>query len=314
MKKLVMVVHGGAGPDSEFIRQHTKEYEEGIAAAVEAGYKVLEEGGSAVDAVEASVNALEDNPYFNAGKGSAINAKAEVEMCASIMQGKDRKSGAVAILKNVRNPISLARAVMEKTRHIYLGGVGALDFAKTVKAPLEPESYFITDHQYEAYEEKRKELKKEVQDGQLIALEQINERMHGTIGAVALDSKGNIAAATSTGGTECAKEGRIADSSMVGVGTYADNATCAVSTTGDGEYHIQHVSAYQIASLVEYKGESVPAACRYLIHEKCKDVEGDMGLIAVDTKGDFALEFNSDRMHRGWRTSEDALTVKIYKD
>ena len=296
MSKIALIVHGGAGPGSDYIKQHIKEYEDGLKGAVEAGYKVLEEGGTAVEAVEASVMYLEDNPHFNAGKGSALNAKAEVEMCASIMQGQDKKSGAVAIIKNVRNPVSLARAVMDKTKHIFLGSIGALDFAKKIRLPLEPGSYFITQYQYSMYEEKRDELK---ESGQLVALEQINERIHGTVGAVALDRHSNIAAATSTGGTEYCKEGRIADSAMIGIGTYADNNTCAVSTTGDGEYLIKNIAASQIASLMEYKGLGVAEACCYFIQEKCKDEEGDMGLIALDKEGNIALEFNSERYAPG---------------
>ena len=311
MNKFIIAVHGGAGPDSEHIHENITGYKDGLTAALNAGYAVLEKGGSAVEAVEAAVKVMEDNPLFNAGRGSAINAKAEVEMCASIMEGKKRKSGAVAIVKNVKNPISLARAVMEKTQHIYLGSHGALAFAQEIKAPLEPDAYFITEYQYETYEEKRKEVGA---DNQKVAGEQIADRMHGTVGAVALDRQGNLAAATSTGGTEYQKEGRIGDSSMVGVGTYADNRTCAVSGTGDGEYNIQNVVGFHISALMEYKGMELQDACRYLLHEKLKDVKGDMGLIAIDGKGNVALEFNSDRMHRGYKTCDGKLHVAIYEE
>lgn len=311
MKKIALVVHGGAGPDSDYIKQHQEEYKAGIAAAIEAGYTILENGGTAVEAVEAAVKSLEDNVHFNAGKGAALNANAEVEMCASIMQGQDKRSGAVAIIKHIRNPVSLARAVMEKTKHIYLGSTGALKFAQQIKMQMEPASYFITQYQYSMYEEKRKELGEEW-DG--IALESVNDESHGTVGAVALDKWGNIAAATSTRGTEYCNEGRIADSSMIGIGAYADNNTCAVSTTGDGEYHIKNVSAFQIAALMEYKGLSLAEACHYFIHEKCKNEKGDMGLIALDKNGHIALEFNSERMHRGWRTTNQQLAIKIYKE
>lgn len=309
MKKIGIVVHGGAGPDSDYIKQHAAAYKKGIEEAIETGYQLLERGHTALDAVEAAVKKLEDNPLFNAGKGSALNAKAEVEMCASIMDGKLLKSGAVAIVKNVRNPVTLARAVMEKTPHIYLGAAGAMDYAKTINIALEPDAYFITEHQYQKFEEKRK---KEGQGSHLIGQEQLAERMHGTVGAVALDQHGNIAAATSTGGMENNKEGRIADSSMIGVGCYAHNATCAISTTGDGEYLIRHVTAHNIAALIEYKGLSLPEAAYYFIHEKCKEVKGDMGLIGIDVHGNIALEFNSERMHRGWRTSDKAMEVFIY--
>jgi L-asparaginase / beta-aspartyl-peptidase len=309
MSKIAIAVHGGAGPDSEFVKQNKKKYEEGIGEAINAGYEVLESGGSSIDAVEAAVKTLEDNPIFNAGKGSALNAKAEVEMCAAIMKGENLDSGAVAIVKNVKNPVSLAKAIMERTKFIYLGDRAALDYAKEINIRLETDAYFITDHQYEAFEKARKE---QGGDTHHIALEEINQRMHGTVGAVALDRQGNLAAATSTGGTEYAKEGRIGDSSMIGVGCYANNKTCAVSTTGDGEVLIQHVSAFHISALMEYKGFSLKEAAYYLINEKCKDVDGDMGLIAVDPKGNIAIEFNSERMHRGYRSTDHKLWVAVY--
>jgi beta-aspartyl-peptidase (threonine type) len=169
---------------------------------------------------------------------------------------------------------------------------------------MEPEEYFITDHAIEQYQEKKKELE---QEGKLFS-----EEMHGTVGAVALDRYGNIAAATSTGGTECNKEGRIGDSSMVGAGTYADNKTCAVSATGDGEYNIRFVTGFHIAALVEYKELSLNEACNYLVHEKAKDIEGDMGLIAINANGEIAMAFNSERMHRGWKTDQEQGWVEIY--
>ncbi|MGE5519708.1 MAG: isoaspartyl peptidase/L-asparaginase family protein [Candidatus Dadabacteria bacterium] len=310
MNKIAIAVHGGAGPDSDFIHKNKVGYKKGIEDAINAGYQVLENGGTSIDAVEAAVKRLEDNPLFNAGKGAALNSKAEVEMCASIMRGEDLNSGAVAIVKNVKNPVSLARAVMEKTRHIYLGNQGALDFAKEIDLPLETDAYFITDHQYEVYAEA---TKKDSGAPQKVAPEQINESMHGTVGAVALDQYGNIAAATSTGGTENAKEGRIGDSSMIGIGSYANNDTCAVSSTGDGEVLIKHVSGFHISALMEYKGFSLNEAAWYFIHEKCKDVSGDMGIIAVDNKGNIAIEFNSERMHRGSKTSDSSLKVAIYR-
>lgn len=309
MDKIAIVVHGGAGPDSEFIKKNKEGYTKGLEEAVHAGYRVLEKGGSAMDAVEAAVRSMEDNPLFNAGKGSALNAKAEVEMCAAIMSGKDLRSGAVAIVKNVRNPVSLARQVMEKTGHIYLGSHGALGFAQEIKVPLEPDAYFITEHRYKEYDEKRKKAK---DDDQAVAKEQVAERMHGTIGAVAVDKKGNVAAATSTGGTEYQKEGRIGDSSMIGVGAYANNSTCAVSTTGDGELHIQNVSAFHISALMEYRNMSLREACHFFIHQKCKAVKGDMGLIAIDPEGNIALEFNSERMFRGWKTASGESGTEIY--
>ncbi|MCW3104179.1 MAG: asparaginase [Bacteroidetes bacterium] len=310
MEKIGIVIHGGAGPDSEFIKKHKQEYEEGLRKALDKGYEVLKNKGKAIDAVEAAVNELENNPIFNAGRGSAINAKGEVEMCASIMNGQNLNSGAVAIVKNVRNPVSLAKAVMLNTSHIYLGGEGALNYAKSINIELEPESYFVTEHQYDAYAKKRKEA---YASNRHIAMEQIHERSHGTVGAVALDHEGNIAAATSTGGTEFCKEGRIGDSSMIGVGSYADNSTCAVSTTGDGEYLIRGVIAHSVSNVMKYTKADVQEAARKVIFEENKDAEGDMGVIAIDRDCNIAIEFNSARMHRGWKTPK-GTGVGIYKD
>jgi L-asparaginase / beta-aspartyl-peptidase len=307
-KRFALAVHGGAGPDSDHIKENIEGYKKGIENALNAGYAVLEKGGSAVDAVEAAVKSLEDDPLFNAGKGASLNEMAEAEMCASIVDGKKQRSGAVAIVRNVKNPISLARAVMEKTEHIYIGGEGALDFARQIKAPMEPDAYFITEHQFEEYEKKRKEKDR---NRQTAALHQVENRMHGTVGAVALDIYGNLAAATSTGGTEHDKRGRIGDSSMVGIGSYADNNTCAVSTTGDGEYVMKHVSAFHIAALMEYKGLSLEEASEFFMKEKFTD-KGDIGFIAINPQGHVVFQFNSERMHRGCRSSSGEMMVEIY--
>ena len=308
MNKVAIAIHGGAGPDSDYIKQNTKEYKKGLQEAINEAYAMLEEGSSAVDVVEAAIKALEDNPLFNAGKGSALTENANVEMCASIMNGFDLKCGAAAIVKNVRNPIRLARQIMEKTKHIYLGSIGAAEFAKQLNLPMEPDAYFITEHQFSTYEQTRKKIN---DNGQQLAIEQLDKK-HGTVGAVALDLKGNLAAGTSTGGTDFCKPGRIADSSMIGAGTYANNETCAVSATGEGELHMQYVTAFHISALMEYKGLSLREACRYLIHEKCKHINGDMGLIGVDTKGNLVAEFNTPRMHRAMKSSTQELLVEIY--
>jgi L-asparaginase / beta-aspartyl-peptidase len=308
MNKIAIAIHGGAGPDSDFIKQHIKEYKEGLKEAINEAYTMLEEGSSSVDAVETAIKALEDNPLFNAGKGSSLTENAEVEMCASLMNGFDLKCGAAAIVRNVRNPIRLARQIMEKTKHIYLGSIGAAEFAKQLNLPMEPDAYFITERQFSSYEETRK---KQNDNGQQLAIQQLDKK-HGTVGAVALDIRGNLAAGTSTGGTDFCKPGRIADSSMIGAGTYANNETCAVSTTGEGELHIQYVSAFHISALMEYKGLSLKEACSFLIREKCKNINGDMGLIAVDTEGNLVAEFNTPRMHRAMKSSSQNLIVEVY--
>jgi L-asparaginase / beta-aspartyl-peptidase len=311
MSTIAMAVHGGAGPDSEFIKRNIDGYKKGLQEALHAGYTILEGGGSALDAVEAAVNVLEDNPLFNAGRGSSLNEKAEVEMDASIMNGKDMNSGAVSMVKNVKNPVTLARAVMEKTSHIYLGDMGALEFAQKIGLKVMPEAYFITDHAFEQYQDALKEAANTIEQA---GDYQAKRKTHGTVGAVALDREGNLAAATSTGGTENKVPGRIGDSSIIGVGSYANNNTCAVSTTGEGETLIRHVTGFNLSALMEYKGMELQEAAQYLIHEKLKDEQGDMGLIAVDQKGTIALVFNSERMHRAWRTSKGDHEVGIYND
>ncbi len=312
MNKIAIIIHGGAGPDSEFIHKNEKAYRKALEEAVNTGYDILKVGGHAVDAVEAAVNVMEDNPLFNSGRGSALNQKAEVEMDASIMNGETGKSGSVAIVKNVKNPVTLARGVMEKTAHIYLGDMGALEFAQKIGLQLRPEAYFITDHAFEQYSKAQQEAEG---DGIGQAGEyQVARKTHGTVGAVAVDSRGNVAAATSTGGTENKVPGRIADSSIIGIGSYAHNGTCAVSCTGDGEVLIKHVVGFHISALMEYKGLEVQQACDFLIHEKCKNEKGDMGLIAADSKGNIAHAFNSERMHRAWRTADEDLQVKIWRE
>jgi L-asparaginase / beta-aspartyl-peptidase len=309
MKKFALAVHGGAGPDSDHIKKNMDGYKKGIEDALNAGYAMLEKGGSALDAVEAAVMSLEDNPLFNAGRGAAINDAGEVQLCASITDGKCVGMGAIAIAKNVKNPVSLARLVMEKSKHIYLGSEGADRFAKEMKVPLEPDSYFITEHQFDTYREQREKARKRGSDA---ALPQLERRMHGTVGAVALDSKGNLAAATSTGGTEYEVSGRIGDSSMAGIGSYADNRFCAVSTTGEGECLIRQIASFHVAALMEYKELSLQDACDYLIDERCKDEKGDMGILSIDTNGEVVFKFNSERMHRGCKGSDGSMMVAIY--
>ena len=304
MNKIAIAVHGGAGPDSDFIKKNLEGYKEGIEEAVNIGYGILEKGGNSLDAVEAAVKYLEDNPLFNAGCGSVLNNYGEVETEASIMNGKDLSCGAVAVVKNVKNPVALARAVMEKTGHIYLAGKGTSEFAQEVNLEFTPDEYFITQYSYE-------EFKKAEASQNQFDHSQPFRKEHGTVGAVALDEQGNLASATSTGGLENKRRGRIADSSVIGSGTYANNF-CAVSTTGEGEYMIQYVASFHVAALMEYKGLSVKDACHFLVHQKCKDIKGDMGLIAVDAAGNIAIEFNTERMHRGWKTSDQQLKAFTY--
>jgi beta-aspartyl-peptidase (threonine type) len=304
MTKIAIAIHGGAEQVSEQIKNNETAYEEGLQEAVEQGYAVLDRGGSSVDAVEAAVNSLEDNSLFNAGRGAALNNKGEVEMDAAIMDGKDLRSGGVAMVQQIKNPVSLAKAIMLHTKYILIGDKAALHYAKSIGMPLQPKAYFITERQYNSFMQMEQES---------VWNNTVGEKSHGTVGAVALDKNGNIAAATSTGGTSFKQEGRIGDSCIIGAGCYANNKTCAVSGTGDGEYLIQDVMAHHIAMVMEYTGRSVQEACDFVIHKKNKNSEGEFGVIALDVKGNFGFSFNTDCLFRGWMSNDSEAQVRIYK-
>ncbi|GAA4450134.1 beta-aspartyl-peptidase [Nibrella saemangeumensis] len=295
-----IAVHGGAGVmnRSELSPDKEKAIHQSLADAVEAGYQVLAKGGPALDAVEQAVRVLEDAEHFNAGRGSVFTSDERHEMDASIMDGKTLKAGAVAGVKNVRNPITLARTVMDKSDYVLLMAPGAEDFARQHNLPFEPDEYFFTQQRYQ-------ELKKK-QSGEG------DSRKIGTVGAVALDQAGNVAAATSTGGMTNKTFGRLGDSPVIGAGTYANNQACAVSCTGDGEYFIRAVAAYDVYCLMVYKGLSLQEACRVVVHEKLKAIEGDGGLIAVDRAGNLELAFNSEGMYRGWRNDRGEGGTAIF--
>lgn len=303
MKKIAIAVHGGVGWNIPFIKKHRKEYEEGLKDALLAGYKVLKRGGSSLSAVEASVIKLEDNYLFNAGRGSSLNCIGEVEMDASIMDGKALKAGAVSMVRSVKNPVVLARYIMAKTKHVLLSGYGALELAKSNEITLEADSYFVTDHQYQDFLKKsnRKKIQKI-----------LRQRLSGTVGAVALDKRGNLAAATSTGGTSNCLPGRIGDSCVIGAGCYANNKSCAVSGTGDGEVLITNVIAHTIAMLIELKNISLQEACDYVIHTRNHSTKGDIGVISLDTNGNIGIAFNSKIMKRAWMTSDGDMEIKVF--
>lgn len=290
-----IVVHGGAGvADRENLTDEMrKRYLAGINDAVEAGYNILRNGGSALSAVEASVISLEDNELFNAGKGSVFTSDFTHELEAAIMEGKEMRAGAACGLRNVRNPIILARNILEKSPYIFMNGKGAEKFAREINLRFEPDNYFFSSEKYEKLQEEKFQLSK------------------GTVGAVALDSEGNLAAATSTGGLTNKNYGRIGDSPLIGAGTYANNNTCAVSCTGDGEYFIRSVAAYDVSCLIEYKQLSLREACSTAI-KKLTDMGGDGGLIAVDKNGNIELAFNSNGMYRGFRTEGSEPVCEIY--
>jgi beta-aspartyl-peptidase (threonine type) len=300
-KEIAIVIHGGAGPDSEYIKENIPGYESGLKEAAEAGQEVLINGGTAMDAVCAAVKSMEDNMLFNAGRGAALNHEGEIEMDSAVMSGSDLKAGGVAMVRQVKNPVLLARAVMENTSHILLAGYGALDFAKDVNAELMDDDYFVTPHQLDELAEARHETKEEL----------LQKRVKGTVGAVAFDRYGNVASATSTGGTSNSLPSRIGDSCLIGAGCYANNKTCAVSGTGDGEILIQNVAAHSVSMLIELGNHSLQEACDLVINER-NQLEGNVGLIAVNQQGEVAISFNSQRMHRAWAQGSEPVQVKIY--
>lgn len=304
MNKFGIAIHGGAGDKTEYLQKHQKEYEKGLHDAVMIGFKILKKGGSALTAVEASVRNLEDNPLFNAGCGSALNSKCEVEMDASIMDGKNLKAGAISMVKNVKNPISLARLVMSKTHHVMLSGYGALEFAVNNELPMEKNAYFITEHQYEEFIR----LSKNTTRSKLI-----KKQEHGTVGAVALDQRRNLAAGTSTGGISNSMPGRIGDSCIIGAGCYANNKSCAISGTGEGEFLITGVIAHSISMYLELKKCKLQEACEYVIHKRNKLIKNHIGIISISNKGDFGIAFNTKIMKHAWIGDDGNVHVKIAK-
>lgn len=296
-KKYVLVVHGGAGATAENISDSSKnEYLDALRNALMIGKSILADGGSSLDAVEKVVNYLEDNPLFNAGRGSVLNSDGNVEMDAAIMSGHDLSAGSVAGIKTVKNPISLARLVMEKTPHVMLTGPGAERFADEMKVERVDSTYFID----EKLRNRWLQLKKKID----------NEKK-GTVGAVALDLSGNLAAATSTGGMMMKLPGRVGDVPIIGAGTYANNNSCAVSATGWGEKFIKNTVAVSISKLMEYKGVSLDEAVGELIYKTLQKNDG--GVIAVDKDGNYSMMFNTQSMFRGVVNSDGEIEVKIWK-
>jgi beta-aspartyl-peptidase (threonine type) len=274
-----------------------------LEQALRAGERVLASGGSAIAAVEAAVMSLEDCEHFNAGRGAVFTHDGRNEMDASIMCGATLNAGAVAMVEGVKNPVALSRLVMERSAHVFLCGPGAQDFARDMDVPLEDPEYFFSAFRYQQLEEARAQNRVQLD----------HSDKFGTVGAVALDLQGNLAAATSTGGLTNKRYGRVGDSSVIGSGTYANNATCAVSCTGYGEYFLRGVVAYDVSCLMEYKGWSLQEAADHVIHQKQATMGGDGGLIAVSRNGELALPFNSAGMYRGWVRKGEEVQVAIYE-
>jgi L-asparaginase / beta-aspartyl-peptidase len=321
---IAIVIHGGAGVinRSEMTPEREERYRTGLEAARDAGYAVLERGGSSLDAVTVAVRTMEDDPQFNAGRGAVLNHDGIAELDASIMEGKTLRAGAVAGVKHVKSPIELARLVMEKSPHVMLVGAGAEDFALEQGVALVPSSYFRTDARVRALEQAIKEEKDQAlrKTGATIPHEVARPEARlpvgstGTVGAVALDREGNLAAATSTGGLTNKRPGRVGDSPIIGAGTYANNTSCAVSATGDGELFIRSVAAHDLCTLVAYKHASLEAAAREVIHEKIEGLRAEGGVIVMDQSGHIVADFNSEGMFRAARDSRGRKDVAIYKD
>jgi L-asparaginase / beta-aspartyl-peptidase len=309
--KIGLVVHGGAGTmeRGKMSSQHEREYRAGIESALRAGWEILQRGGSALDATEAAVRTFEDDPLFNAGKGSVFNADGVNEMDAAIMDGKTLRAGAVANLQHVKNPINLARLVMEKSPHVLMAGEGAERFAKEHGVELVDAKYFFTQNRWDALQKTKAAEKAGGSGDKRFFL--TDQDLHGTVGAVALDRNGNLAAATSTGGKTNKLSGRIGDTPVIGAGTYANNATCAVSGTGDGEFFIMATAAHDVSALMEYSHKTLEQAGLAVINKVGK-LGGSGGLIAIDKNGKITLPFNTSGMYRGYVDPNGKFVTEIY--
>jgi beta-aspartyl-peptidase (threonine type) len=326
MEKFTLVIHGGAGTilKKNMTEEKEVEYRNTLNESLMAGYNILLAGGSSEDAVEAAIVVMEDSPLFNAGRGSVFNSDGKNEMDASIMNGKTRNAGAVAQVNNIKNPIQAARAVMNHSPHVMMVGDGAITFAKEQDLEMVDSAYFYDERRWQQWEKLRgsneqqldhSEERSDVNQEQLdIEFNEKVDQKFGTVGAVAIDKLGNITAGTSTGGMTNKMYGRIGDSPIIGSGTYADNNTCGVSSTGHGEFFMRSVVAYDIAALMDYKGLSLKDAANEVVNVKLKEFGGGGGIIAVDSEGNYALTFNTEGMYRGAIQENGEPKVFIYKD
>jgi beta-aspartyl-peptidase (threonine type) len=310
-----LVIHGGAGTiiKEDMTPELEKAYMEGLSDAVQAGFAVLEEGGTAVNAVKAALVLLEDHILFNAGRGAVFTKKGVQEMDAAIMDGSSLAAGAVAGVRNVRNPIELAAEVMRNSNHVFLSGKGANDFAIKQGIKLEPDEYFFSQFRYDQWKAIRDSDRYSLDHTHHHLEEMMRDKKFGTVGAVACDSHGHLAAATSTGGMTNKKYGRIGDSPLIGIGTYANDATCAISCTGHGEMFIRAVASYDVSCLMEYKNLTLQQAMEVVVHEKLKALQGEGGMIGVDATGQHAMVFNSAGMYRAYKNSQGTTDVLIYR-
>ena len=303
----VLVIHGGAGVvAADVTPQREKAVRAALQRALESGYAQLKAGKPALDAVTAVITVLEDDPLFNAGKGAVFNHDGKNELDAAIMDGSTLRAGSIANVHRVKNPILLARAVMEKSPHVMLVGSGAEQFAQSIGMPLVEPKYFYTAERWQ-------QLQKALADEKASTADAKKAPHHGTVGAVALDVHGNLAAGTSTGGMTNKRYGRVGDSPIIGAGTYA-NAACAVSATGWGEFYIRANAAHDICARVEYKGEPLAQAAREVVMDVVPKLGGDGGVIALDADGNFTTPFNTEGMYRGWVDKDGKIHISIFAD
>jgi beta-aspartyl-peptidase (threonine type) len=318
--RYVLAIHGGAGTMSRSALTPDLEqaYRAAMREALETGYRVLDEGGSSLDAVVATLRVMEESPLFNAGKGAVFTSEGTVELDASIMDGRTRNAGAVSGVKEIRSPITLARLVMDASPHVMLTGRGAEAFAREHDVERVPNEFFYTDRRRRELERAQQRERGAAPSGNGAHLRdedrEADDHAYGTVGAVALDKDGNLAAGTSTGGMTNKRFGRVGDSPIIGAGTYADNATCAISATGHGEYFIRGVVAYDVAAMMRYAGLSLTAAANAVVMGELAALGGTGGVIALDREGHVAMPFNTPGMYRGAIDENGQVTIKIFRD
>lgn len=306
-----IIIHGGAGTilKEKMTPETEAEIRTKLSEALKSGNKILANGGSSLDAVQKAINILEDSPHFNAGKGAVFANNGSNEMDASLMDGKTLNTGAIAGVKNVKNPINLARLVMDESPHVFMAREGAEEFARLHDVVFMPDDYFYTERRWQTLQNM---IKKEKEKTEQSGIYNYVPEKYGTVGAAALDKEGNLAAGTSTGGMSNKKYGRIGDSPVIGAGTYANNNTCAISATGHGEYFIRNVVTYDISALMDYKGMTLDAAADYVVNDKLKKMKGAGGVIAIDKNGNVAMPFNTPGMYRGYQLDDKEAVIKFY--
>jgi beta-aspartyl-peptidase (threonine type) len=309
--KFGIVIHGGAGviKKENMTDSLQKAYEDKLQEAIDVGHKILSDGGTAIEAVQRTINVMENSPLFNSGKGAVLNAEGIAELDASIMDGETKNAGAISGVQHIKNPINLAFKVMEESDHVMLSASGAEEFAKLHQLEFVENSYFLTERRRRALEAS-KARERGISSNEFY----LSNEKYGTVGCAALDQNGNLAAGTSTGGMTNKKYGRIGDSPIIGAGTYANNKTCAISATGHGEYFIRSVVAHDISAMMEYQGISLAQAAKRVIQKKLTDLGGTGGIVGIDKKGNVVMEFNTPGMFRATKNVKGETVIKMYKD